>query len=265
MKQNLNLWELLKASRGLPVSVPMAKLWGYQYQQKHGVSEISGVPPLRFMSRGGYLQDCRIYGNTVQNGTPSPQAPVDVVGCGVWDETQQSYKLPLTVNGTEYPIYLEQVETTRKIRKLVFDGTEKWQTYGSVSNTYRLSISNIQSIGNSAICSHFVNSPISEITSGKFTVGTTWIYIRYADVADLADFKSYLAAQYAAGTPVTVWYVLATPETAIVNEPLQKIGDYSDELSIANVPTINGINTISADTTVQPSNIWIKGKIKAIN
>ena len=37
---------------------------------------------------------------------------------------------------------------TRKIKKLVLDGTEEWQTYTSAPNTYRLSISNNQSIGN---------------------------------------------------------------------------------------------------------------------
>ena len=96
MKQNLNLWELLKASRGLPVSDPMARLWGYQYQQKHGVSEISGVPPLRFMSRGGYLQDYRIYGNTVQNGTPTPENPVEVQGCG--ERTENLFDVKSSIN-----------------------------------------------------------------------------------------------------------------------------------------------------------------------
>ena len=65
---------------------------------------------------------------------------------------------------------------------------------------------------------------------------------------------SYLAAQYAAGTPVTVWYVLETPETAVVNEPLMKIGDYADSLSTS-IPTIDGANALSVGTTVQPSEV----------
>lgn len=40
------------------------------------------------------------------------------------------YKLPLTVNGVEYPIYLGEVETTRKIRKLVLTG-RKVGNYGT--------------------------------------------------------------------------------------------------------------------------------------
>jgi len=78
----MNLFDMLKADKGIPVSDPMARLWGYQYQQKHGVSEISGVPPLHFASRGEQLLDYRIYGNTVQDGTPAPENPAEVQGVG---------------------------------------------------------------------------------------------------------------------------------------------------------------------------------------
>lgn len=202
-------------------------------------------------------------GNMSQTGTPSPDTPIPPQECGDLETTGEhagQYKIPILNNSQTTNVYLGEVETTRKIKKLVFDGTEDWQTYGSVSNTYRLSISNIQSIGNPAICSHFVNSPISSITSGKFTVGSTWIYIRYADVADVTDFKAYLAQQYANGTPVTVWYVLATPETAVVNEPLRKIGDYADEVSGISIPTIAGANSLSVDTTLQPSEVTVNYK-----
>jgi hypothetical protein len=80
-----------------------------------------------------------------------------------------------------------------------------------------------------------------------------------------AKFKQWLAAQYASGTPVTVWYVLATPETGIINEPLHKIGDYADTISYAQsgveISTTKGFNTITTDTTVLPSNIEVKGVI----
>ena len=67
---------------------------------------INGAPPLSFKSNGEVIEDYTISGNAIQNGTPTPEAPVDVVGCGTWDATNQSYKLPIDVNNTEYPIYL---------------------------------------------------------------------------------------------------------------------------------------------------------------
>lgn len=81
----------------------------------------------------------------------------------------------------------------------------------------------------------------------------------------VAGLKEYLAAQYAAGTPVVVWYALAGPETAIVNEPLAKIGDYADELhsedTTITIQTVSGRNTLTIDTTLQPSSVSITGHI----
>ena len=65
---------------------------------------------------------------------------------------------------------------------------------------------------------------------------------------------------HAAGTPVTVWYVLATPETAVVNEPLMKIGNYTDEVSNVSIPVTAGGDTLSVDTTVQPSEVTVNYK-----
>lgn len=76
-----------------------------------------------------------------------------------------------------------------------------------------------------------------------------------------AVFKRFLAAQYAAGTPVTIWYDLATPETGIVNEPLCKIGDYADELHSedagVSIPTARGSNTLTVETDLKPSSMTI--------
>jgi len=360
-------------------------------------NEIQGSPPITFRGYGKNLTECRIYGNTVQNGTPAPENPVEVQGCGertenLWNPAKISeqykldadtglpvattgeesvlyftcmnpiceieqgqsfyidipysssaqawlaysvisngvlmqrrtgllpkkttkytpssggtlyvsiyttrasydaikseignvmlnlgstalpyepygYKLPLTVNGTEYPIYLGQAETRRRIKKLVLTGEEEWKLWrmGTSSTTERFYVNVVDVASIFGLCSHFpFTDDNSDIVHFRYGVPPSKISLFWIDkqiASDTGAFKSYLAAQYAAGTPVTVWYVLAEPETAIVNEPIQKIGDYSDELSIADIPTINGINTISADTTVQPSEMYIKGKIKSI-
>ena len=95
---------------------------------------------------------------------------------------------------------------------------------------------------------HFITIGITSETTGA---------------AAITAFKSWLASQYAAGTPVTVWYVLAEPETGIVNEPLMKIGDYADTITMAQagvtLPTVAGTNTLTVDTTVQPSSVSITG------
>ena len=72
--------------------------------------EMVGTSPMQFKALGLPLKDYRIYGETLQDGTPSPDMPVDVVGVGEWDSASNSYKLPVTTtNGTDTvstPIYI---------------------------------------------------------------------------------------------------------------------------------------------------------------
>jgi hypothetical protein len=166
------------------------------------------------------------------------------------------YKILISSANTTTPVYLGEVQTTRKIKKVVFDGTESWQA--GTENFYRI----IDSFGegipySSVICTHAQHSTINN--NGKALV------IKISDfspISSVTDFKAYLSAQYAAGTPVTVWYVLAEPETGIVNEPLMKIGDYADTISMeqagVQIPTLNGQTVIDVDTTLKPSEVYIK-------
>lgn len=244
------------------------------FAQKVGggkINEIFGVPPLRYIGDGRPLTNYLISGNTVQDGTPSPENPVPVVGCGT--DTAGEWTLPLTVNGVEYPIYLGQVETTRRIKKLVLTGEEVGiNKRTSPVNSYYIPIARNdwpRSTTGYGMSSHFVqNRAVETLVNGKFYVGSTAFSFCLDGCADVAAFKSYLSAQYAAGTPVTVWYVLAEPETAVVNEPLMKIGDYADTVSFVQagvtIPTVNGENILDVPTEVPPSEVWIRGKIKEV-
>ena len=81
------------------------------------------------------------------------------------------------------------------------------------------------------------------------------LYIRNTDYTTSSGFKAYLAAQYAAGTPVCVWYVLATPQTTTLNEPIRKIGDYADTVTTNTIPTTSTESTFDVDTTLKPSKV----------
>ena len=185
------------------------------------------------------------------------------------------YKLPLAVNGEECPIYLGEVETTRRIKKLVLTGEEQFLPHQTIESWFQLFLSHII-INNLELCTHYKPSPSSsaaiiqngEILAQKQTgSGNGRIIIRDTAYTTANDFKSYLAAQYAAGTPVTVWYVLAEPETGIVNEPLMKIGDYADTIdstqTSAQIPTAAGETTISwAGEGLAPSEVELVYKVK---
>lgn len=173
------------------------------------------------------------------------------------------YKIPISNGGVTTNIYLGSTQTVRQIKKLVLTGEESgWFLSGTNSYgiaNYGLPNALISFIANIPISTHFVYQTTLQSdtkTEGIFTNAQLSLYVRVyaADLPNKTAFVNWLKAQYAAGTPVTVWYVLATPTTAAVNEPLMKIGTYADTLSnAASIPTTEGANSITVDTTVQPS------------
>ncbi len=104
------------------------------------------------------------------------------------------------------------------IKRLIFDGTEncyKSNTNGTITAFYLIK-DDIKL--NSVILSNYfkyyqVNNILNAINVG-ITVHNSLprIYIAIDEINNATDFKSYLAEQYANGTPVYVDYILETPE-----------------------------------------------------
>ena len=254
----MNLYEILQNSGRVGEGMTHFERLFAQKVGGGKINKISGVPPLRYIGNGRPLTDYLISGNALQDGTPSAEDPVDVIGCGAWDEAQQSYKLPLTVNGVEYPIYLGTVPTTRRVKKInatisymlhLANGNEGAVTHNfpSIAPATSLSKCNIAPYGTSTIGSFYTNPRNAVFVCAP---GTT-----------LSEARTLLSG-------AVIWYPLAEPETAIVNEPLMKIGDYADTVSFAQagvaIPTVNGANVLDVPTEVKPSEVWIQGKIKEV-
>lgn len=211
------------------------------------------------------------YGDGFSDGT-SKQLKIDELFTNwlisiVQDSTAPSsyipygYKLPILSNSTVTNIYLGEVQTTRRIKKVVFNGTEGWlrqepahttciNFYLPVNNAYPNSVIISNAVTYSAIAG--VNND-TIINVGKInSLGQNLLVdLSLSDFANVTAWKTYLQQQYAAGTPVTVWYVLKEPETGIANEPLMKIGDYADTVDSAQtnvqIPTNKGTTVIDYD------------------
>lgn len=226
---------------------------------------LTGVPPLTFKSDGTPLISWSMFGNTKQTGTPSPQNIIMPDFCGKL--VGSDWVIPITCAGQTTPVYLGQVSTVRRIKKLVLTGAENYMMPGNNTwLTIGTSVADFRGMADGAICSHL---PL--VTRSNFTTNTcAWGLGRIGDFLinidnkNMNELKQYIAQQYSDGTPVTVWYVLNEPETAIVNEPLAKIGDYADELHSADagvsIPTAKGQNTLTVDTELQPSSMTITYK-----
>lgn len=169
------------------------------------------------------------------------------------------YKIPISSANTTTPVYLGEVETTRRIGKYVFKGTENWYDVSTNGVYYTNVVKDLANKNNySPKCSHFKLIPQTtnaNLTDGSFTSdNNVFFWFKETSITSLADWKAWLAQQYANGTPVCVWYVLATETTGIINEPLRKIG-YADTVSGISIPTITGADSFDVETTLKPSEV----------
>ena len=132
--------------------------------------------------------------------------------------------LPSTIyGGTVDAVTGEGVERKAGI---TFTGNEKFLKYESEGmKFFYTTAQEISSEAGIQLCSHFK----AQIVSGSI------VRIFAADVYDTTDeLNAYLAAQYAAGTPVQIAYKLATPTpfTATGAQP---------------IPALSGVNTVITD------------------
>ena len=176
----------------------------------------------------------------------------------------EPYHEPITT-----PIYLDtplykigkyadsrgMTEEVRVVKELVLTGKEDWYYMPNydVENTVRIhSMAILQGIKATMLelCSHFEHMNYSSLNVANkpaFSIANgTQLVFRISKVEGSAAtyFKAYLAAQYAAGTPVKVYYAMKTPETKTV-EPVE-------------IPTLNGTTVIDVDTAVKPESMTIK-------
>ena len=141
----------------------------------------------------------------------------------------------------------------RGIKKLILDGTEDW-VYESNGHRFSIIASDIKYEGvrlTPLYCTHYTviddgralaNVPNESIYVGYKTISgedIPAIYIKTEQYSSTSTWQTYLANQYANGTPVTIWYVLATP--------------IPQSTTTSAIPTTSGLNTIDVATTLKPS------------
>lgn len=179
-------------------------------------------------------------------------------------EPSGMYKIPISFDSNTYTFYLSEplrkisnyADTApstgianRIIYKRVFTGQEAWEKGATSGNVNRYNPDPNINDGiplTAAISTHFkwAGFNASSGNDGEMT-GTSsssayriWLW---STISTVTDFKQYLADQYAAGTPVTVWYVLATATTESFTAP--------------SIPTSGSPQSFDVGTTLKPSEV----------
>lgn len=167
--------------------------------------------------------------------------------------------LPHTIYGGTVDAVTGEGQETWKL--VTLDGTESWNTWGlnarnpAVTGFYTYDIKDYDVINTKAICSHLVSE--TDAWGGKkvgigLADGGQRRYLIYnmstsllPDISvgnEVASLKAYLAAQYAAGTPVQVCYKLSTPTpfTATGAQPIPALSGVNAVLTDADSATVTG-------------------------
>ncbi len=159
-------------------------------------------------------------GKSTVTGTPSPNNPATITGVSfaatATGPDGQTRSVDLGFTGYSLPDGARDTydgvrgDFVQRVGKLVLDGTENWTTHSKfyvIENTYK--------IYSQAIATHlgFDDDELDDIfVKGFYFNNLGWLVVNYDNGAEGVDnFKSWLAAQAAAGTPVTVYYELAQP------------------------------------------------------
>lgn len=119
----------------------------------------------------------------------------------------------------------------QRIKVVELTGTENWSLYTSsdtVNQFYAVFKDALaQQYTKNAISNMFRGIPVSQRKGNFGTVytadqsGYSYVCVNTMDFATVIEWKAFLAEKYAAGTPVKVWYKLATPiETPLSNEEI---------------------------------------------
>ena len=208
----------------------------------------------------GYPLDVTVSWGPTQEGSgePSPDNVRPIKGRDSVTITRQednqviTLTLPETVYGGEVDAVSGEVAETWGL--VTLDGAEKWTVEGKFldnkTDWYYVS-SKIPNAVNAApqknneICSHYPHADVAN-TNTVQGCAIVWgcIRVRWGDTIpdDTDAWKAYLAAQYAAGTPVQIAYKLAKPVsfTATGAQPIIALSGTNTLLTDADSVSVSG-------------------------
>lgn len=171
--------------------------------------------------------------------------------------------MPRTIYGGTVDAVTGEGQETWKL--VTLDGTRNWETWGvnknnaAVTGFYNYGINDYDPNGNKLLCSTMPYKNVdvwggrnegigyaSALNHGSryviYSVKTDTLSDASDNASAVASFKSYLAAQYAAGTPVQIAYKLATPTpfTATGAQPISALSGVNTVLTDADNVTVTG-------------------------
>ena len=153
--------------------------------------------------------------------------------------------LPETVYGGEVDAVTGDGKETWKM--LTLDGTERWIMSSVVEGVRSFFVPSAVTdmpiaTTTTEVCTHYKILNHNDGTESAFLSAEPYAYINTGRFNSVEELKSYLAAQYAAGTPVQICYKLAEPVsfTATGAQPMPALAGANTVLTDADSATVTG-------------------------
>lgn len=256
--------------------------------EKGFTRETSGTVPLTINGIEKDLKDWSITGNTVQNGTPTPENPVEVVGVG--DRTANLFDYSTITTGyrivwTTGDLYKDDtgimsdfIEVTEGQKYRISDSTKSLTAYiigynqnkeylgvydsfnGFIkSATKRYSVLKIQKESG---CQY-----IKLMTFISYPINATSMFIEGEAVPNEFipyGYKIPVVTKSDGAEPITTPIYLPTPlysgEAMRSDGTIARSDGTTETFTAPQIPTLNGTTVIDVDTAVKPTEMYIKYK-----
>ena len=201
-------------------------------------------------------------------------------GGGTVTPTEPLYGLPDAEDTVESSVDGD-VLVTRRTGVLELDGTENWYMESTTGTNVRFRLGNItpaalgaaSGVAANAICTHYsvVSADFAWLGNNGLSISSSnYIAIVDSAITSAADFKAYLAAQKTAGTPVTIVYELAAPETEaltaispIVPQPGQ-LNLFTDSDALTATIHGSGWETVNDTSSIQDALANLDGDLASL-
>ena len=207
-----------------------------------------------------FLVGLRVFGKTTQTGTPTPDAPVELVSvgdsgsitvnvAGEYDAQSMSVATPnglpgipvasggnyTDANGQQWVCDEKDYGSgvyVKRIGLMILYGTEVYNDYAEKDGVVTLQL--VHKSLSFAFCTHAKKG----VEFGWANDNYILFSLSYFNVTTLADFRAFVAEQFAVGTPLTIMYILADPiETPLSEEELAayaSLHTYRDHTTVSN-------------------------------
>lgn len=240
------------------------------------LADAEGVPCVMEYSKGKNLRNYEICGNSVQDGTPTPDTPVEIQSVGDLTTKNLLYSnaTTRTINGVTMTydnggITLNGTCTTSAnfdLNNIVLSAG----TYTLSANVNKVPVNNgyafvqlYDSTNNQTITlinSNAMSSITTTISDGTFLYriridkGTTYDNIILQPQLELGSTATEYEPYHKYDIPITVAGTSSETKHIYLNEPLRKVGDYADYIDFKNKKVVRNVG----ETTFNGSETWVK-------